>query len=117
MKPDIKKLWVDALRSGDYKQGLSALEYVEVRDNHEHVVHCCLGVLCDVYTKQTGKDWHFDKTCEFLPEPVMRWAGLENMDPVLPSLDDEHSDRVSCSDANDAPVSFDKIADAIEVDL
>ena len=42
--------WIAALRSGEYKQGRSYL-----RDGAEY---CCLGVLCDVYRKETGKgEW------------------------------------------------------------
>lgn len=38
MKPEYKKRWVEALRSGEYKQGKGALE----RGGN----FCCLGVLC-----------------------------------------------------------------------
>lgn len=47
MKPKIKKLWVDALRSGQYKQTKNKLQTNEG--------YCCLGVLCDIYAKQTKK--------------------------------------------------------------
>lgn len=40
MKPELKKKWVDALLSGEYKQGLDYL-----KDNGRF---CCLGVLADV---------------------------------------------------------------------
>lgn len=51
MKPEIKKLWVDALRSGEYKQGYNALK-------PSNETYCCLGVLCDVHRKVTGEgDW------------------------------------------------------------
>ncbi len=40
LKPEIKKLWVDALRSGRYKQG-----YNDLRDSSGG--HCCLGVLVE----------------------------------------------------------------------
>lgn len=38
------KKWVQALRSGEYKQGKDAL-----RDNDKF---CCLGVACEVYKKE-----------------------------------------------------------------
>jgi hypothetical protein len=47
MKPEIKKQWVDALRSGKYKQTRGALR----RDHHGTPGYCCIGVLCEV-TKQ-----------------------------------------------------------------
>lgn len=42
MKPELKRKWVAALRSGKYKQGTGELFY---RDEY-----CCLGVLCEVAT-------------------------------------------------------------------
>jgi hypothetical protein len=41
MKQGLKKKWVAALRSGEYKQGIGELY---VKDNS----YCCLGVLCRV---------------------------------------------------------------------
>lgn len=41
MPPDVKAKWLEALRSGRYKQGQGELRTV---DN----CFCCLGVLCDV---------------------------------------------------------------------
>ena len=45
MNPQIQ-LWLDALRSGDYKQTISTLRYEDK--------FCCLGVACDVYIKNAG---------------------------------------------------------------
>lgn len=44
MKKAIKKRWVKALRSGDYKQGTEFLH--QRKDGVDQ--WCCLGVLCDV---------------------------------------------------------------------
>lgn len=41
MEASLKAKWIEALRSGKYKQGRLALR---TRDDH----FCCLGVLCDV---------------------------------------------------------------------
>ena len=43
MKKEIADKWVEALRSGKYKQGKSALK----KDDS----FCCLGVLCDIIGK------------------------------------------------------------------
>jgi hypothetical protein len=43
MDKTLKRAWLKALRSGEYKQGLSWLHH----DGH----YCCLGVLCDVAEK------------------------------------------------------------------
>jgi hypothetical protein len=44
MKPEIKKAWVKALRSGKYKQGHTVL----CRDTVDGARHCCIGVLADI---------------------------------------------------------------------
>lgn len=46
MNPDVKKAWVEALRSDNYKQGVGALCIVTP---NKQKYHCCLGVLCDLY--------------------------------------------------------------------
>lgn len=38
MDPEIKRLWVEALRSGEYRQNIGCLE--------DNGAYCCLGVLC-----------------------------------------------------------------------
>lgn len=40
MNPEWKKKWVEALRSGKYKQGKEALCFGDK--------YCCLGVLCEI---------------------------------------------------------------------
>ena len=44
MKKELKEAWIEALRSGEYKQGVGALceEVKEVK------TYCCLGVLADI---------------------------------------------------------------------
>ncbi len=51
LKPEIKELWVDALRSGRYKQGLN-----DLADDNGGL--CCLGVLA------------IELGCEILPSDV-----------------------------------------------
>jgi len=41
MNPEIKKQWVEALRSGRYTQGWRRLR-------NQNDQYCCLGVLCDI---------------------------------------------------------------------
>lgn len=72
MKKSIANKWVKALRSGKYTQ---------IKNNlTDGVGHCCLGVLCELYIKDT-KDNIKDDTCydgetELLPPCVMKWAGM-----------------------------------------
>ena len=50
---DHLRRWVEALRSGEYKQGTGRL-----RSGDEY---CCLGVACDVYRLTTKKGRWFDR--------------------------------------------------------
>lgn len=57
MKPDIKKRWVKALRSGKFKKGK---EYLHRQVSGDHT-YCCLGVLCEVENaRQTKRVRDFD---------------------------------------------------------
>lgn len=86
MKKSIKKKWIDALKSGKYRQAEGALR---VKNRF-----CCLGVLCDLYKKEHPsahwlpdgsfqvkyKDknkYNYEEEKNYLPKPVMKWAGLE----------------------------------------
>jgi hypothetical protein len=72
---NIKKVLV-ALRSGEYKQGKFTLQSCDG--------YCCLGVMCDVYEKETGdklerdlNDYIIGTDLDKLPK-VQRWVGLKN---------------------------------------
>lgn len=106
MKKDIKKLWVKALRSGQYKQGTDCLRTGEK--------FCCLGVLCDLHAKATGDFWknknvYYEET-GVLPIPVMRWAGLNNKNPYIGDYAlSQYNDGEDCKKQ-----SFKKIAALIQ---
>jgi len=77
MKKSIANKWVKALRSGKYTQTKNNL--------CTEVGHCCLGVLCELYIKDTKNNIKekgrystavFDGETELLPECVMKWAGI-----------------------------------------
>jgi hypothetical protein len=93
MKPEIKAKWVEALRSGEYKQGKGLL----AEDNK----FCCLGVLCEV------SGMPYDHVRFFLPNEVKEWAGLDSRNPMLPTGD-------LLSDLNDNGKRFTTIANLIE---
>jgi len=111
VKEDIKRLWVDALRSGKYKQARSALA---TKDGY-----CCLGVLCQlavdsgvpIKVKEVrsglGAVTSYDDARFLLPTAVQEWAGLE-ANPVL------GNPLTNLADMNDRRNSFAVIADAIE---
>lgn len=132
MNPEVKAEWLDALRSGNYKQGKGYL-----KDNKDEF--CCLGVLCDLYAKKHPEAYwdqtpstHFDfvstddrtiGACRIssirLPNPVMTWAGLEDNDGLIPGgAVGPHSTLMGANDGtfmgNCNAKTFMEIADIIE---
>jgi hypothetical protein len=110
MNQQVKTKWLDALRSGNYHQTQGRLRDTEG--------FCCLGVLCDLYTKEKGLNWDeypvengyrlYDESCT-LPEQVMNWSGLEETNPTLIEAD--------LARLNDDGFGFSDIADLIEEQL
>lgn len=113
MNPDIKKKWVEALRSSEYQQGRGRLH------NPKENTFCCLGVLCDIYRKENNLQWvichgaaylsgdHHEPMDGFLPPQVVDWAGVKDRSPVV-----EGSSLVALNDSDE--FSFEKIAQYIE---
>jgi hypothetical protein len=124
MKSQVKEKWIAALRSGEYDQGIERLRTL--------TRFCCLGVLCDLYSKETGIEWNyhspseghslsgfeFDGQREFLPSSVVEWSGLETRSPEINILvsdeDEEYLDTQALAELNDNGENFFKIADLIE---
>lgn len=67
MNQIIKDKWLKALRSGEYKQGYGHLR-------QDDGCFCVMGVLCDLYTKETGcvnsNPYHADNE-------VYEWAEID----------------------------------------
>lgn len=116
MNPDIKKLWVEALRSGKYEQADSFLRYED--DGKLH--YCCLGVLTDLYRKERKVSWDTASPrppdMEMPTTKVCRWAGLDH----TPAREDKHvaSDEQGAAsklaEMNDMGRTFKQIAAYIE---
>lgn len=117
MDPIVKEKWIDALRSGKYKQCEGRL-----RDD---VGFCCLGVLTDLYIKEATDDSRFWEEGEYggecyfsfrnsvktLDKSVSEWANLA--DTYDPKVIDTHLSAYN--DGWNVPKkSFDEIADLIE---
>lgn len=76
MNPEIKKQWIENLRSGEYKQGKGYL--------HKFECFCAIGVLCDMYSKANKTDWQFNYgghysiagSWKFMVQEIMHWAGI-----------------------------------------
>jgi hypothetical protein len=117
MHSDIKQLWVEALRSGEYIQDRGQL-----RSSRGY---CCLGVLCDLYDPAGWATYghSYDEAMRLaLPENVAAWAGIMN-DPYFISNSPDYADFVNETRLNwiyltslndDARMSFAAIADVIE---
>lgn len=78
MNPKVKKLWVAALLSGDYKQGTGQL-----RDEDNNF--CCLGVLCNIHAQLhpefAAKQMYqteYGHQENLLPSIVQEWSGVDD---------------------------------------
>ena len=128
MKTAIAKRWVEALRSGKYKQGK---EYLK-RGNK----YCCLGVLCDLYLTDKKKEWRVNNegtepfyTCEksegALPTKVMKWAKMPDDTSVSDQVAmhhmeerDKYDEVITLVEANDTRgYNFEQIAKLIETEF
>ena len=129
MNPEIKKKWVDALRSGNYGQDK---EHLRTTDGF-----CCLGVLCDlavaegldikVQEPEVGSErgeYEYDYNTTYLPISVQTWAEIAYNPKVPASIVPDTYGRdfsshveVDLADLNDAGMPFSEIADLIEKGL
>lgn len=141
MKAKVAALWIEALESGKYRQVDGHLKAPKGKKGYGH---CCLGVLCDLYSKETGKgEWeggkgsktficskgkidHFgdlqdrDSSETELPEAVRKWAGMKTDCGELPTAIVVESEDVTRSYKNlvllndDAKYNFKQIAKVIK---
>ena len=130
MNKEIKQKWLEALRSGEYKQGKTRLH------NTTDKTFCCLGVLCEVAIKEGvkldtlevdaetyGTDQPYRKykcisyagESTVLPDTVIAWAGLPDCNPSINKASPNTHD--SLASINDRGVDFLAIADLIEANL
>jgi hypothetical protein len=110
---------VEALRSGRFQQGRSALTF---KSGAGQEYDCCLGVACKVYieegnklvvaTSSTGNECIvYDGQRNYLPEAVQKWLGFRTASGEFrpPSMV-----MNSLAGLNDRGASFEKIAAIIE---
>lgn len=123
MKQEIKEKWIEALRSGEYEQGMSTLHFQEYSEER----FCCLGVLCELAVKEevvsevSTERTNFNPRIHFLydgektglPPSVLEWTGLDHKFPELDP--DSEEDPLSLPMLNDSgDFSFDDIAALID---
>ena len=124
------RLWVDALRSGEFKQGKFFLERIMSDGSHEF---CCLGVACRVamahglelgiaeipskafsYTVLAFKgEQGISDAC--LPSIVAWWFGLSSNEPVVFHDDGTTDALITLND--DKEWDFNQIADILEANF
>ena len=143
MKQEVKDKWVEALESGDYTQGRSALHVVRTSDSEpDSELFCCLGVLSHLaflagavtagpsgrrYAAPGAVAYGLGRSTGYLPSEVIEWAGLrwhgENYNGYTSLADDEdeptrclrfgHGLKDTLSMRNDSGDSFEQIAGLI----
>ena len=134
MRKAVKKKWLEALRSGEYKQGKRTLRRIEPDGGYSY---CCLGVLCDLAVKEgvieqpklegnrtVYGSWDTDTndwgSTAALPSKVVDWAFTkkEIQHQGRPDLADPRPNGIHLSYWNDQrDKNFDEISDLIEVQL
>jgi hypothetical protein len=106
MKKKIMQQWVNALRSGKFKQTKNKLHSPALNS------YCCLGVLCEIAAKKgickkQGK--YFDFCDQTLPTKVLEWSGIKSHEGAY------NYNNLSLIELNDlAKQNFGQIANIIE---
>lgn len=123
--------WLDALRSGDFRQTQNALR--ETGPERGEYAYCCLGVACEISwlghwvdegsfqdgtlaLREEGRDPEYDDSVkyteeEFTSPDVQEWLGL--LDNAGQHYD-EKGETVSLAQLNDSGKTFAEICDYIE---
>jgi hypothetical protein len=124
MRQGIAEKWVAALRSGEYEQTAG---FLQTREGY-----CCLGVLCDLHLRETGRgEWRppgsgdsphtrcyrddLGVDGEYTPPPGVReWADMVDDPKVFfrHRLGTEMRDEIA--NLNDGGYTFAQLADLIE---
>lgn len=108
MKSAFKARWIQALLSGDYKQGRIVLRSIDNR-------FCCLGVACDLMD-QSAWDMHNPRHFHCSSVTGVGWRGLEPQtvgDGLAEALGMDKIVMQELSVANDGGKSFAEIAGMI----
>lgn len=105
MKTELKQKWVNALRSGEYKQGKNYLR----RKNSSGDTYCCLGVLFDVWKG----DWEEITNC-YAAKNIDGTASTATLVRLLTKIDLSDITHNTLISMNDNGKSFHEIANWIE---
>lgn len=111
MNPKVKEQWIAALESGNYQHGQNHLCQV----NDGVTKHCCLGVLTDLYLKETGIGYwqkYEDGTLYFilpnklperayLPKEVADWADIDYQGALKEPIETQEDFKYDLAEIND----------------
>lgn len=103
---EVYQLWINALRSGKYKQTDGELKGLL---NKGQPVFCCLGVVCDLAAKDGGEKWdgiHYKDENEKLPEQIRKFLKMTTT---------QHNKLIEMNDSQSK--KFNEIADYIETKI
>ena len=110
--------WINALRSGKYKQHFNALS------NRDNTAFCCLGVACeisglgkwdkDTYSVKDTETNQYITDASILPEPIKDWLGLSDKSGDYTPDNNNKKGLFSLTELNDAGTTFQDIAELIE---
>ncbi len=118
MNKKIKAKWIEALRSGKYKQTKEVL--------HDGDGFCCLGVLCEVlgipkyYGEESGRWWFYSnnrREYEVLPADIAKDMGLTVDGALAEPVAFAGAELNDLAHLNDRGADFIFIADVIEKQL
>lgn len=114
MNKVVKAKWLEALRSGNYRQTQGGLLDREVNKRNKY---CCLGVLCAIHAKETGNKFeeeHYLGDSGGLPDEVMAWSGIDSQGTLNKSIHDDGKHDTLAELNDHAEYTFKQIADVIE---
>lgn len=132
MKTEVKRRWIEALRSGEYGQVKATLAVIN--EDGSPIGYCCLGVLCDLVGEEAGAPSTIENgrikwgmAADMPPPSIREYAGLPEFstydysfsldyDPRDTDPYDARGYRVGLflPELNDEGFTFDQIADIIE---
>jgi hypothetical protein len=113
MTQELKNKWLEALRSGEYKQGIAALQMVALH-SIESNFYCCLGVLCDISGLGT---WELNRTAtayNFIAKNSSEESNFFLPATLTTELNLPIEQQDELVEMNDSGKSFDEIANWIE---
>lgn len=106
-----KKLWCEALRSGEYEQGRHNMLRASADGSSPRF--CCLGVYADLFIEAEWEPLGDTTMFGFKDHGVLSISMLPKY-MIPPQLDEAQPDL---AEMNDSGCDFDKIADYIEENL